>query len=72
MAGGRCRDPNLLGTIANYDGSAPFLAATELTDEALAQAVIGAVGDLDGPLSPDAKVGRRPRVCDRVTICRHT
>lgn len=26
-----------------------------MTEEALAQAVIGAVGDLDGPLAPDAK-----------------
>lgn len=49
------RDPNLLGTIENYDGAGAFLKATELTDEALTQAIIGAVGDLDGPLSPDQK-----------------
>ena len=49
------RDPNLLGTIENYDGAGEFLKATELTDEALTQAIIGAIGDLDGPLSPDQK-----------------
>ena len=49
------RDPNLLGTIDNYDGAGAFLKSTELTDEALTQAIIGAVGDLDGPLGPDQK-----------------
>lgn len=49
------RDPNLAKTLELYDGSGAFLEAQELTDEALTQAIIGAVGDLDGPLGPDQK-----------------
>ena len=49
------RDPNLVGTLDNYDGAGAFLQGAELTDEALTQAIIGAVGDLDGPLGPDQK-----------------
>uniref|UniRef100_A0A7S2FA16 Peptidase M16C associated domain-containing protein n=1 Tax=Octactis speculum TaxID=3111310 RepID=A0A7S2FA16_9STRA len=49
------RDPNLLGTIKNYDGAGEFLQTSKLTDEALSQAIIGAVGDMDSPLAPDAK-----------------
>ena len=37
------RDPNLLGTIENYDGAADFLTTLDITDEALAQAIIGTV-----------------------------
>lgn len=43
------RDPNLLGTIENYDGAAEFLTTLDITDEALAQAIIG------------TNVGHRPR-----------
>jgi len=49
------RDPNLLGTLENYDGAGGFLGAHELSDAALEQAIIGAIGDLDGPLGPDQK-----------------
>jgi Zn-dependent M16 (insulinase) family peptidase len=53
------RDPNLDKTIDVYDATADALlkAAEELEDdpEALATAIIGAVGDLDGALSPDQK-----------------
>ena len=49
------RDPNLAGTLANYDGAAQHLMEAELTDEALSQAIIGAVGDMDSPLGPDQK-----------------
>ena len=51
------RDPNLAETIDVYDGAADALmkAAEAMTPEDLATAVIGAVGDLDGALSPDQK-----------------
>ena len=44
------RDPNLYGTIKNYDGAGEFLKTVDMSDEALSQAVIGAIGDLDGPM----------------------
>lgn len=53
------RDPNLDKTIDVYDATADALlkAAEELENdpEALATAIIGTVGDLDGALSPDQK-----------------
>ena len=53
------RDPNLAKTIDVYDATADALleAAEELekNPNALATAIIGAVGDLDGALSPDQK-----------------
>ena len=49
------RDPNLAQTLAAYDAAAAHLQELELTDEALAQAVIGAAGDLDQPMMPDQK-----------------
>jgi Zn-dependent M16 (insulinase) family peptidase len=53
------RDPNLDKTIDVYDATADALleAAEELekNPEALATAIIGAVGELDGALSPDQK-----------------
>jgi len=53
------RDPNLDKTIDVYDATADALleAAEELekNPDALATAIIGTVGDLDGALSPDQK-----------------
>mmetsp|Transcript_15469 Transcript_15469/g.23722 ORF Transcript_15469/g.23722 Transcript_15469/m.23722 type:complete len:1104 (+) Transcript_15469:54-3365(+) len=53
------RDPNLAKTIDVYDAAADALIASaeelEKDPEALATAVIGAVGDMDGALSPDQK-----------------
>lgn len=53
------RDPNLDKTLDVYDATADALlqAAEELekNPNALATAIIGAVGDLDGALSPDQK-----------------
>eukprot|EP00548_Thalassiothrix_antarctica_P007474 CAMPEP_0194146632 /NCGR_PEP_ID=MMETSP0152-20130528/21136_1 /TAXON_ID=1049557 /ORGANISM="Thalassiothrix antarctica, Strain L6-D1" /LENGTH=1085 /DNA_ID=CAMNT_0038847193 /DNA_START=62 /DNA_END=3319 /DNA_ORIENTATION=+ len=53
------RDPNLAKTLDVYDaaGDALMKAAEELENdpEALATAIIGAVGDMDGSLSPDQK-----------------
>jgi Zn-dependent M16 (insulinase) family peptidase len=53
------RDPNLAKTLDVYDAAADALMATadelEKDPEALATAIIGAVGDMDGALSADQK-----------------
>jgi len=49
------RDPNLLQTLEAYDQSAAFLKSLELDQQALTRAIIGAIGDLDVYLLPDAK-----------------
>merc|ERR1711906_96707 len=53
------RDPNLAGTIDVYDGASAALmkSAEDLENDpdALATAIIGAVGDMDGALSADQK-----------------
>ena len=52
------RDPNLAGTLANYDKSAEFLKnldASRLSDSELTKAIIAAIGDLDAYQLPDAK-----------------
>ncbi len=49
------RDPNLLGTLANYDGAARFLRDLDLSEDELTKAIIGVIGDLDTYMLPDAK-----------------
>merc|ERR1712127_121679 len=53
------RDPNLAGTIDVYDRAADALLASaadlENDPDALATAITGAIGDMDGALSPDQK-----------------
>jgi len=52
------RDPNLAGTLENYDKSAEFLKnldASRLSDSELTKAIIAAIGDLDAYQLPDAK-----------------
>jgi len=53
------RDPNLAKTIDVYDAAADAIlaAADQLKSDpdALAQAIIGTIGDMDGPLGPDQK-----------------
>ena len=49
------RDPNLLGTVGNYDGTAAFLRELELDSGALSKAIVGAMGDVDSYQLPDAK-----------------
>ena len=53
------RDPNLEKTLDVYDNAADALEAAadamENDPDALAAAIIGAVGDMDGALSPDQK-----------------
>jgi Zn-dependent M16 (insulinase) family peptidase len=49
------RDPNLLGTLDNYDQTAAFLRSYELGDDELTKAIIGAIGSMDAYQLPDAK-----------------
>ena len=49
------RDPNLLATLDNYDGTANFLKELDLSDEELTKIIIGAIGGIDTYRLPDAK-----------------
>lgn len=49
------RDPNLQGTLDIYDRAGSYLTDLQLSEDELTKAVIGAIGDLDQPLLPDAK-----------------
>lgn len=49
------RDPNLMGTLANYDGAASYLQTLDLSDEELTRSLIGAIGEVDAYMLPDAK-----------------
>ncbi|MFQ5716917.1 MAG: insulinase family protein, partial [Nitrospinales bacterium] len=49
------RDPNLTETLDIYNEIPSFIANLELSEEELAKFIIGCVGQLDPPLSPDRK-----------------
>ncbi|MEP7285425.1 MAG: insulinase family protein [Chloroflexota bacterium] len=49
------RDPNLLKTLDNYDGTSQFLRETELTDSEVVKNIIGVIGTMDDYQLPDAK-----------------
>lgn len=49
------RDPNLSETLNVFDGIADFLETVNLSGKELEKVVIGAVGHLDPPLTPDRK-----------------
>lgn len=52
------RDPNLLETIENYDGTAGFLKNLDvdrLSSDELTKSIIGTIGELDAYQLPDAK-----------------
>eukprot|EP00746_Dinoflagellata_sp_MGD_P036978 gnl/MRDRNA2_/MRDRNA2_18882_c0_seq1.p1 gnl/MRDRNA2_/MRDRNA2_18882_c0~~gnl/MRDRNA2_/MRDRNA2_18882_c0_seq1.p1 ORF type:complete len:848 (+),score=185.14 gnl/MRDRNA2_/MRDRNA2_18882_c0_seq1:62-2545(+) len=49
------RDPNMIDTIAAYDELADHLEKQSLSAKEIEQLIIGAVGDLDKPMSPDRK-----------------
>jgi Zn-dependent M16 (insulinase) family peptidase len=49
------RDPNLLKTLDVFDQVAHFLESIQLTDEELDRSILGAIGDLDAYMLPDAK-----------------
>jgi Zn-dependent M16 (insulinase) family peptidase len=49
------RDPNLLGTLENYNRSSEFLRQFELSPSELTKSIIGAIGQMDAYQLPDAK-----------------
>jgi len=49
------RDPNLQGTIDNYDGTSDFLRSLKMDKDTLSKAIIGTIGDIDSYQLPDAK-----------------
>ena len=49
------RDPNLLSTLKNYDGTSAFLRNLDLSDDELVKSIIGAIGAIDAYQLPDAK-----------------
>jgi hypothetical protein len=49
------RDPNVEKTLAAFDGTAEYFKNLDLPREELEKAVIGAVGDVDAHMLPDAK-----------------
>ncbi len=49
------RDPNLLHTLDVFDHAAEFLRDIRLDEEELTKGIIGAIGDLDAHMLPDAK-----------------
>jgi Zn-dependent M16 (insulinase) family peptidase len=49
------RDPNLIKTLETFDQSARFLRTVELGGEELTKAIIGAIGEIDTHMLPDAK-----------------
>jgi Zn-dependent M16 (insulinase) family peptidase len=49
------RDPNLIGTLKNYDGTVDFLRNLDLARSELVKSIIGTIGDMDSYQLPDAK-----------------
>ncbi len=49
------RDPNTAATLEAFAGAGAYLQNAELSDDELERAIIGAVGDLDSYMLPDAK-----------------
>lgn len=49
------RDPNILNTLEVYDQTADFLKNAPLNETEIEKAIIGAIGDMDRYLLPDAK-----------------
>jgi Zn-dependent M16 (insulinase) family peptidase len=49
------RDPNLGGTLDNYDAASDFLMGLDLDADEVTKSIIGAVGQMDAYLLPDAK-----------------
>ncbi len=49
------RDPNLLKTIEAFDETAGFLRNCDLSNDELTKGIIGAIGDMDAYMFPDAR-----------------
>lgn len=49
------RDPNLTETLNTYDEIADYLDTLDLSDDEMTKIVIGCIGNLDPPVTPDRK-----------------
>ena len=49
------RDPNLMGTLANYDAAAQYLRELDLPEDEVTRSIIGTIGSIDAYQLPDAK-----------------
>ncbi len=49
------RDPNLLGTLDNYDAASQFLNQVKLSEDEITKSIIGGISALDAYQLPDAK-----------------
>lgn len=49
------RDPNLAKTLETYDNSAVAMKSHEMSMDTLVESIIGTIGDMDSPKSPDQK-----------------
>ncbi len=49
------RDPNLVATLDNFDGTAGYLRKLNISQEELDRSIIGTIGSLDAYRLPDAK-----------------
>jgi hypothetical protein len=49
------RDPNLLKSLKNYDGTVDYLRGLELSQDEVTKAIIGTIGSIDSYQLPDAK-----------------
>lgn len=49
------RDPNLLGTLQNYDKTVDFLKDLDMSADELKKSIIGTIGNMDAYQLPDAK-----------------
>ena len=49
------RDPNVASSLTAYDATPAFLREHTISDAELSKAIIGAIGDLDSPMSIDSK-----------------
>lgn len=49
------RDPNIMQTLDVYDAAGSYLASSALSKEELSASIVGAIGELDRYMLPDAK-----------------
>jgi len=49
------RDPNLVKTLDNYDGTVEYLKTLEIGGDELTKAIVGTMGELDTYQLPDSK-----------------
>ncbi|MGC8490889.1 MAG: insulinase family protein [Syntrophobacteraceae bacterium] len=49
------RDPNLMKTLENFDGTARFLREADIPQSEVGKAIVGAIGEIDSYMLPDMK-----------------